>query len=389
MQMIKQKRIYMDHAASTPVREEVLKVMMPYFSEKFGNASSLHAFGREARDAIEEARAKIAKLINAEPQEIIFTSGGTESDNTAIKEITFSNRDKGNHIITSKIEHDAVMQSCKLLEKMGFKVTYLNVDKNGIVNPKDVEKAITKQTILVSIMNANNEIGTIQPIAEIGKICKAKGIYFHTDAVQTFCKLPVDVKAMNIDLLSASAHKIYGPKGVGFLYVRKGTHIGPLLHGGGHEFGLRSGTENVAGIVGFAAAAELAHAEMTSENSRLKKLRDNLIKGILKIEDSILNGHATLRLANNVNVSFARIEGEAIVLHLDKHGIAASTGSACSSKSLEPSHVLLALGLTHMQAHGSLRLTLGKENTEKDIKHALSILPKIVEDLRKISPFKK
>jgi len=383
------QRVYMDHAATTPVDSEVLKEMQPYFREKFGNASSMHSFGQEARDAIEVARAIIARMINANHEEIIFTSGGTEADNMAIKEIAFVNRTRTkNHIITTKIEHDAVIESCKLLEKMGFEVTYLDVDKDGLVKPVDVEKAITDKTILVSIMHANNEIGTIEPIAEIGRICREKRVYFHTDAVQTFGKLPIDVKKMNIDLLSASSHKIYGPKGVGFLYVKKGTKIGALMHGGGHEFGLRSGTENVPGIVGMAKAAEIASKNIFEENQRLCKLRNFMTTELLKIPGTRLNGHPSLRLANNINISFSRIEGEGILLHLDNFGIAASTGSACSSKSLEPSHVLLALGLSHIEAHGSLRLTLGKSNTEKDAEYVLKVLPKIVKDLRKLSPLK-
>jgi len=386
--MAKQK-IYMDHAATTPVDAEVLKEMQPYFSEKYGNASSMHSFGQEARDAIEVARAIIARMINASHEEIIFTSGGTEADNMAIKEIAFVNRTKlKNHIITTKIEHDAVTESCKLLENMGFDVTYLDVDKDGLVKPVDVEKAITDKTILVSIMHANNEIGTIEPISEIGRICHEKRVYFHTDAVQTFGKLPIDVKKMNIDLLSASGHKIYGPKGVGFLYVKKGTKIGALMHGGGHEFGLRSGTENVPGIIGMAKAAEIASKNIFEENRRLCKLRNYMITELLKIPGTRLNGHQSLRLANNINISFSKIEGESILLHLDKLGIAASTGSACSSKSLEPSHVLLALGLSHIEAHGSLRLTLGKSNTEKEAEYVLKVLPKIVKDLRKLSPLK-
>lgn len=381
-------RIYMDHAATTPVRKEVIREMQPYFDKKYGNASSLHSFGREARDAIEIARQKIAKIINAEPEEIIFTSGGTEADNMAIKEIAFANRNKGNEIITSKIEHDAVLNSCKMLEKIGFKVKYVNVNKEGIVDIKEIEKAITPKTVLVSIMHANNEIGTLQPMEEIARLCKKNNVYFHTDAVQTFCKEKIDVKKMNIDLLSASAHKIYGPKGIGFLFVRKGTKIGALVHGGGHEFGLRSGTENVPGIVGFAKAAELANKEMNSENARLKRLRDKIIQKLLKIEGTKLNGDKEKRLSNNVNVSFKNIEGESILLKLDEKGIAVSTGSACSSKSLEPSHVLLAIGCSHIQAHGSVRFTLGKANTDKDVNFLLAALPKIIKDLRGISPFK-
>ena len=383
------KEIYLDHAATTPVRQEAIKAMQPYFSEKFGNASSLHLFGREARDAVEDARKKIAKIINAEPEEIIFTSGGTEADNMAIKEIAFANKSKErNEIITSNIEHDAVIESCKRLERSGFNIKYLDVNKEGIVNMNSLMKNITPKTLLVSVMHANNEIGTIQPIDEIGKICKTRKVYFHTDAVQTFCKEKIDVKKMNIDLLSASGHKIYGPKGIGFLFIKKGTNIQPLLDGGGHEFGMRSGTENVPAIVGFAKAAELAEKEMQKENLRLKKLRDKLIKSILKIKGSMLNGSASKRLSNNVNVSFSGVEGEGIILKLDKQGIAASTGSACSSKSLEPSHVLIALGLSHLEAHGSLRLTLGKSNTDKDSNYLLSVLPKIIEELRMISPLK-
>jgi cysteine desulfurase len=381
-------KIYMDNAATTPVRKEVLKAMQPYFDKKYGNASSLHSFGREARDAIENARKTIARIINAEPEEIIFTSGGTEADNMAIKEIAFANRNKGNEIIASAIEHDAVLESCKMLEKIGFKIKYIGVSNDGIVDPRAIGKLITDKTILVSVMHANNEIGAIEPIEEIAKICKAKGIYFHTDAVQTFCKEKIDVKKMNIDLLSASSHKIYGPKGVGFLFIKKGTNIQALLDGGGHEFGLRSGTENVAGIVGFAKAAELAAKEMNSENIRLKKLRDKIIDNLLKIEGTGLNGSKTKRLSGNVNVSFRAIEGESILLKLDEKGIAVSTGSACSSKSLEPSHVLLALGLPHIAAHGSVRLTLGRFNTEKDVAYLLSVMPKIIEDLRRISPFR-
>jgi cysteine desulfurase len=384
------KKIYMDHAATTPVRAEVIKAMLPYLDKKYGNASSLHNFGREARDALEQSRKTIAKIINAEPEEIIFTSGGTEADNMAIKEIAFVNRDKGkNEIITSKIEHDAVLESCKLLEKMGFKAHYADVDKEGAVNVEQIKKLINEKTIIVSIMHANNEIGTIEPIEEIAKICRQKQVYFHTDAVQTFCKEKIDVKKMNIDLLSASAHKIYGPKGVGFLFIKKGTKIGALLHGGGHEFGLRSGTENVAGIVGFAKAAEFANKEMNSENIRLKKMRDKIIARVLEIEGTFLNGSRTCRLANNINISFRAIEGESILLKLDGKGIAVSTGSACSSKSLEPSHVLLALGLPHIAAHGSIRISLGKSNNEREVNYLLSNLPIIIEDLRRISPFGK
>jgi cysteine desulfurase len=380
--------IYLDHAATTPVRKEVLEEMQPYFSKKYGNASSLHAFGREANRALQEARAKVAEVINAMPEEVYFISGGSEADNLALKGVAFANKDKGNHIITSAIEHDAVLNTCKFLEENGFKITYLPVDKFGFVDCSQIERAISKKTILISIMHANNEIGTIEPIAMIGSIAQENGIYFHTDAVQTFGKIPIDVDKMGIDLLSVSSHKIYGPKGVGALYVRKGVKIEPLIHGGGHERGLRSGTENVAGIVGFGKAAELADKERALEAGREIKLRDRLIKNALKIENSRLNGHPTLRLPNNANFSFKFIEGESLVLDLDNKGIAASTGSACSSKSLEPSHVLLAIGLKHEEAHGSLRLTLGRETTNKDIDYVLRVLPKSVERLREISPYK-
>ena len=383
-------KIYLDHAATTAVDKEAIKAMLPYFDNKFGNASSLHQFGQEAKEALETSRETVAKLINADPREIIFTSGGTESDNWAIKKIAFTNEDKGNHIITSRIEHHAVLESCEFLGKNGFKVTYLPVDRYGLVNPEDVKKAITKNTVLVSIMHANNEIGTIEPIEEIGNICKEKGVYFHTDAVQTVGKVPIDVKKMNVDLLSCSSHKLYGPKGVGFLYVKKGTKIAPMIHGGGHEFCLRSGTENIAGIAGFAKACELAQKNMEKWNSHEKKLRDKLVKGVLeRIPESWLNGHPEKRLEGNANFCFKCIEGESLILHLDDKGVAASTGSACSTKELKPSHVLTAIGLSPVDAHGSLRLTLGKDSTEKEIDYVLEVLPGIVADLRKISPLWK
>jgi len=379
------KRIYMDHAATTPVAPEVLEAMKPYFSEKFGNSASLHYFGREAENALEDARRSIAKFFGVKPEEIFFTSGGTEADNLALKGIA-SAFGKG-HIITSQIEHHAILHTAKWLENHGFDVTYLPVDKYGFVNPEDVEKAIRKDTILISIMHANNEIGTIEPIEEIGKICRKHGVYFHTDAVQTVGKIPIPTK--NIDLLSSSAHKLYGPKGVGLLYIKNGVKIEPIQHGGGHEKGMRSGTENVAGIVGFARAIELAKKHMDKEVKRLSALRDELIKETLKIGDSWLNGHPTKRLPGNAHFGFKFIEGEALILLLDEMGIAASTGSACSSKSLKPSHVLTAIGLKPEEAHGSLRLTLGKDNNEEDIKYAADAIQDVVEKLRKISPFKK
>ena len=383
------KRIYLDHAATTPVAAEVLESMKPYFSEKFGNASSLHSFGQEARDAVENSRKTAAQFIGARPNEIIFTSGGTESDNLAIKGVAFANKNKGNHIITSKIEHHAIHEPCEWLAKQGFKITYLGVDNNGLVNPIDVEKAITKETILVSIMHANNEIGTIEPIEEIGKICKKHKVYFHTDAVQTFGKIPIDVKKMNIDLLSASSHKLYGPKGIGLIYINQDVKIEPVQHGGGHESGMRSGTENVPGIVGFARAIEIAKQKMKAEADREIRLREKLINELLKIPGSQLNGHKTQRLPNNCNFSFKGVEGEALLIRLNEKSIAVSTGSACSTKSLEPSHVLTAIGLTHEQAHGSLRLTLGKDNSEQDVDYAIEQIKNIINSLRKISPFGK
>ncbi|MDD5472700.1 MAG: cysteine desulfurase NifS [Candidatus Methanoperedens sp.] len=378
-------QVYMDHSATTAVDPAVREAMLPYFSEKFGNPSSLYTIGRQARKAIEESRQKVADLIGAKKEEIIFTGSGTESDNLAIKGIAFKNRKKGDHIITSSIEHHAVLHTCKYLEGQGFKVTYLPVSREGIVNPADVEKALTPQTILITIMHANNEIGTIQPIEEIGKIAKEKNIPFHTDAVQTAGKLPINVEFLDVNLLSMSAHKIYGPKGVGALYIRKGTFVEPQLHGGGHERNLRSSTENVPGIVGFGKACELAK-ERLPEEAKLAELRDRLIKGVLEIKDSYLNGHPTKRLPNNANVRFSYIEGESMILNLDMKGVAASTGSACSSTSLEPSHVLMAIGLKPEEAHGSLRLTLGRENTKEDVDYVVSVLPKIVNKLRMISP---
>ena len=379
------RSIYLDHSSTTPVDPAVAEAMYPFFSDKYGNPSSLYTKGREAKKAMEEARQKVADLIGAKKEEVFFTGSGTESDNLAIKGIAYKNREKGNHIITSSIEHHAVLNTCKYLEKQGFDVTYLPVDSEGLVSPNDVENAITKKTILISIMHANNEIGTIQPIAEIGKIAKEKEIPFHTDAVQTAGKIPVNVDDMNVNLLSISAHKMYGPKGVGALYIRKGTRLEPLLHGGGHERNMRPGTENVPAIVGFGKAAELAKEHLPEED-RLTVLRDSLIKSILEIEDSYLNGHATKRLPNNANFRFSFIEGESMILTLDMNGVAASTGSACSSTSLEPSHVLGALGLKPEEAHGSLRLTLGTGNTQEDIDYVVSILPGIVKKLRMMSP---
>ena len=382
------KRIYLDYAATTPVDKRVVKAMLPYLAENFGNTMSLHSFGQTAKLALEQSRQQVADLISAEPNEIIFTSSATESNNLILKGIAFANKNKGNHIIISSIEHPCIVESAKWLEKQGFEITKLPVDKYGLVKPEDVKRAMKEKTILVSIIHASNEIGTIEPIEEIGKICKEKGIYFHTDASQSFGKIPIDVNKMNIDLLTASSHKIYGPKGVGLLYVRDGIKIEPLLHGGGQENGLRSSTVNLAAVVGFAKACEICKKEMKAENKRLTALRNKLIKRILKIKNSHLNGHPKKRLANNINFSFDFIEGESLVIQLDMHGIACSTGSACSSIKLEPSHVLLATGLRPEQAHGSLRISLGRMTTKKDIEKIIKILPKIIEKIRAISPFK-
>ncbi|MCX5704918.1 MAG: cysteine desulfurase NifS [Candidatus Omnitrophica bacterium] len=381
------KRIYLDYAATTPCDPEVLKVMEPYFFEKFGNPSSLHVFGQEAKKGIEDAREYLASFIGADPSEIIFTSGGTESDNFAISGVAHALENKGRHIITSAIEHHAVSEPCKFLEKKGFKVTYVGVDKYGQVSPDKVKKAITDKTILISLMHANNEIGTIQPIAEIGKIARDKGITFHTDAVQTVGHIPVNVNELNVDLLSLAAHKFYGPKGVGALYVKRGTRIETFLRGGDQEKGRRASTHNTTGIVGLGKAVELCRAKMDEEASFQIKLRDRLIKEIPeKISEVYLNGPAQNRLPNNVNFSIKYIEGESILLNLDMLGIACSTGSACTSTSLEPSHVLLAIGLPHEIAHGSLRISMGRWTKEEDVDYLLESLPKIVDKLRAMSP---
>ncbi len=381
-------KVYMDHAATTPVDSRVVEAMEPYFSDKYGNPSSLYTAGLEAREAVEDARGRVARLLNGAPEGIIFTSGGTESNNLALKGVAFANRKKGRHIITTKIEHHAVLEPCEWLAKQGFEITYLPVDEHGLVKPESLEEALRDDTILVSIMHANNEIGTIEPIEELAGIVKDHGAYFHTDAVQTYGKIPVDVQKMNVDLLSLSSHKIYGPKGVGALYVRRGVRMDPLLHGGGHEFRKRSGTENVPGIVGLGKAAEIAEKEMDRDAKKLTRLRDRLIKGALAIENSRLNGHPEKRLPNNANFVFLFVEGESLILELDFYGIAANTGSACSSKTLEPSHVLSAIGLKPEETHGSLRLTLGRQNTKEEVDYVLEVLPKVVGRLRQISPFK-
>jgi len=383
-------RIYLDHAATTPTRPEVVKVMLPFFTDAFGNPSSIYSYGQEAKGAVEEARTKTAELIGARSEEIVFTSGGTEADNFALKGVAYANEHKGNHIITTSIEHHAVMEVCKFLGRRGFTITYLPVDEYGLVDPQDVKKAMTDKTILISIIHANNEVGTIEPISEIGKIAKEAEVYFHTDAVQTVGHIPVNVDRLKADLLSISAHKLYGPKGVGALYIRKGTKLVSLMQGGEQEKRRRAGTENVPGIVGLGKAVELAGQEMDKEIERLAGLRDKLIKSLMeKIDHVHLNGHPTRRLPNNVNVSVDFVEGESMLLNLDLEGICASTGSACSSAILEPSHVLLALGLPPEQAHGSLRFTLGRENTEADVEQVLEVLPGIVAKLRAMSPLSK
>jgi len=384
------KRIYLDHAATTPTHPEVLKEMLSYFTDTFGNPSSIHSYGQEAKEAIEEARDKVAELIGARDEEIVFTSGGTEADNFAIKGVAFANENKGDHIITSSIEHHAVIETCKFLERRGFRVTYLPVDEYGLVKSSDVKEAITNKTILISVMHANNEMGTVEPIVEIGGIAREAKICFHTDAVQTVGHIPVDVDELGVDLLSMSAHKLYGPKGVGALYIKKGTKLISFMHGGEQERRRRASTENVPGIVGFGKAAELARREMSEEAERLTNLRDKLIGNILEqIDHTSLNGHPEKRLPNNANVSIDFVEGESMILNLDLQGICASTGSACSSSSLEPSHVLLAMGLSHEQAHGSLRFSLGKWTTEEEINRVLEVLPRIVTKLRAMSPLLK
>lgn len=379
--------IYLDYAATTPVDPGVIEAMLPYFRDTFGNPSSIHSFGQQARSAVENAREKVASFLGAKPAEIIFTSGGTESNNFAIKGVAWANRKKGNHIVTSAIEHHAVMEPCHFLEREGFEVTFLPVDSRGFVDPQDVAKAITGRTVLVSIMHANNEIGTLQPVTEIGKIARERGVCFHTDAVQTFGHMPFTVGDLNVDLLSLSAHKLYGPKGVGALFVRQGTRLEPHMHGGEQEGKRRASTHNVPGIVGLAKAVELAEKAMAEEDIRIMALRNRLIRGIFdKIDRVRLNGHPEKRLANNVNVSMEYCEGEAMILSLDLMGIACSTGSACSSTSVEPSHVLRAIGLSVEETRGSLRFSLGRYTQEQEIDKVLEVLPRIVKRLRAMSP---
>ena len=379
-------RVYMDNAATTPVSPAVLEKMLPYFSECYGNANSIHSTGLDARKALNAARKKVAAALNCNPEEVYFTSGGSESDNWALKGVAFANRKKGNHIITSAIEHHAILHTCEWLEKQGFEITYVPVDADGLVNPADVEAAITDKTILISIMAANNEIGTIEPIEEIAKIAHAHHVLFHTDAVQAIGAITVDVRAIGCDLLSLSGHKFHGPKGVGALYIKQGTRIDNLIHGGAQERGRRASTENVAGIVGMAEAIELATANIPEKAARISALRDQLIDGLTALPYVRLNGHRTKRLPGNVNVSVRFIEGESLLLRLDLAGVAASSGSACTSGSLDPSHVLLAIGLPHEIAHGSLRLSLSDTTTQEEVDYVLSVLPGIIEYLRDMSP---
>lgn len=381
------KRIYVDHSATTPLRREVLDLMLPYFADSFGNASTVYAEGREAKKAINLARQQVAKAIGAEENEIFFTGSGTEADNWAIRGVAFANRAKGNHIITSAVEHHAVLHTCMALEKEGFEVTYLPVDEYGMVSPEAVKEAITDNTILVSIMTANNEIGTVMPIEEIGKITKEKGIIFHTDAVQAIGMMEIDVNKMNVDLLSLTGHKFYGPKGTGALFVKKGTKLNPFITGGGQEKSKRAGTENVPAIVGLGKAIELATVDIKGHTEKLQTMRDRFIDRVLsEIPYTRLNGHRTKRLSSNANISFEFIEGESLLLMLDMKGISASSGSACTSGSLDPSHVLLAIGLKHEVAHGSLRVTFGQSNSLQDVDAIVDALKEIVARLREMSP---
>ncbi len=381
-----EKIVFFDNSATTPISEKVLEAMMPYLTSSYGNASSIYSLGRDSRKAIDKARDQVAKALNGDSKEIYFTNSGTESDNWAIKGVAYANKDKGKHIITSSIEHHAVLHTCKHLEKQGFEVTYLPVNKNGLVEIKDLIEAIRPDTILISIMYANNEIGTVQPIEEIGEIAKEKNIYFHTDAVQAIGNIDIDLQKLNIDLLSLSGHKFNGPKGIGALYIKNGTKVENLLHGGSQEKGKRPSTENVAGIVGLGKAIELATKDIAKKEKYLKNLREYAIENLLKIPHTILNGDRERRLPGNVNVCFEYIEGESILLMLDQHNICASSGSACTSGSLDPSHVLLAIGLPHEIAHGSLRLTFSERNTKEEIDYLLNLLPAIIQRLRDMSP---
>lgn len=385
---MEKRRVYMDYAATTPMKKEVLEAMLPYYNDLFGNASSVHAFGREVKGAVDEGRDQIAKLINAQSSEVYFTAGGSESDNWAIKGVAFANKEKGNHIITTKIEHHAVLHACEYLEKHhGFEITYLDVDSEGMIDLEELKNSITDKTILISVMFANNEIGTIEPIKEIGQIAKERGVLFHTDGVQALGNVHIDVKDLGVDLMAMSAHKIYGPKGIGALYIRKGVKLHSLVHGGAQEKRRRAGTENMAGIVGFGKAAELARVNLDENIKRLTELKERLINAVLeKIPYTRINGSLENRLPGNTSFCFEFIEGESLLLSLDMMGIAGSSGSACTSGSLDPSHVLMAIGLKHEIAHGSLRLSLGYKNTEEDVDYVLEALPKIVDRLRQMSP---
>jgi len=381
------RKVYMDYQAGAPVDPRVLEAMQPYFLKAFGNPSSVHAIGQESREALEDARGRVAALIGAKSGEVIFTSGGTESNNIALKGVAFRNVDRGNHIITSTIEHISIMNICKYLQREGFTVSYIPVDRYGVVDVDRIGSAITDKTILISVMYANGEIGTIEPIKAIGEVAENKDIYFHVDAVAAAGKVDVNVERDKIDLLSMSSNDFYGPKGVGALYRREGTRLIPTIHGGGQERGFRSGSENIPGIVGMGKAAEIAEGEMEAEGKRLTELRDRFIEGAVStVPHTYLNGHPTQRLPNNVNVRFSYVEGESLLLSLDMEGVAASSGSACTSKTLEPSHVLRSIGLAHEEAHGSLLFSLGKQNDEGDIEYVLQILPGIVKRLRMISP---
>lgn len=380
------RRVYLDHAATTPVREEVARAMLNFMVEDFGNPSSVHSWGRIAHEAMEQSRANVARLLGCRPTEVVFTSGGTEADNLAIMGVAFARRQSHDHIITSQIEHHAVLHTCEYLEHHGFTVTYLPVDGHGLVDPDDVRKAITPRTSLVTIMHGNNEVGTVEPIAEIGMVTREAGVYLHTDAVQTAGKISIDVQQLNVDLMSISGHKMYGPKGTGALYVRRGTKLQALQHGGGHERKMRAGTENVPGIVGLGVASALAYDELDRFQPEMIVLRDRLIEGLLSVPHTRLNGHPTMRLPHNANVSFGDIEGESVLLALDMVGIAASTGSACTSSALTPSHVLVAMGLSHQEAQASLRMTLGRVTTSEDTEYVISQIGPIVRRLREMSP---
>ncbi len=381
------RKIYLDHSATTPMRGEVLEAMLPYFAERFGNPSSIHGFGREAKVALEEAREKVAGILGAAPSEIYFTSGGTESDNLAIKGIAFANRKKGRHIITSRIEHHAVLESCKFLEEEGFEVTYLPVDSRGLVDPEDLRTAIRDDSILVSVMHANNEVGTLQPIKDLAAICREKGTYFHTDAVQSVGKIPLDVRELAVDMISMSGHKMYGPKGAGALYIRKGVRITPWAHGGHHERSRRAGTESVPLIVGLATALELMVGDMEEHDKLMRKLTETLYRRLVEsIPDVFLHGEPTGRIPNILSLSFKGVEGESVILSLDLKGVAVSSGSACTSGTLEPSHVLSAMGIPPELAQGAVRFSFGRDNTPEDVEYVASILPEIVQRLRSISP---